>query len=59
MMLKTRSKDLDRKLAAAQARATGVKKIKSDDVDYTSGKSIQDQNLDLKAWDAKFLEGKE
>ena len=58
-MLKKRSKDLDRKLADAQARATGVKKIKSDDVDYTSGKSIQDQNLDLKAWDAKFLEGKE
>ena len=22
-----------------------------------TGKSIQDQNLDLKAWDAKFLEG--
>ena len=58
-MLKKRSKELDRKLAAAQARAIGVKKIKSDDVDYTSGKSIQDQNLDLKAWDAKFLEGKE
>ena len=58
-MLKKRSKDLDRKLAAAQVRATGVKKIKSDDVDYSSGKSLQDQNLDLNAWDSKFLEGKE
>jgi len=58
-MLKQGSKDLDRKLAAAKAKATGVKKIKADDVDYTSGKSIQDQSLDLKAWDAKFLEGKE
>lgn len=48
-MLKKGSKDLQRKLAAARNRATAVKTVRADDVDYSSGKSIQDQGLDLKA----------
>lgn len=58
-MLKKGSADLQRKLAAARDRGTAVKTVRADDVDYSSGKSIEEQGLDLKAWDQKFLKDKE
>lgn len=35
-----------------------LKTVSADDVDYTTGKSIEDQNLDLKEFDRKYLKDK-
>jgi len=58
-MLKKGGSDMERKLEAARNKATAVKKVSAADVDYTSGKSIEDQGLDFKEWDKKFLKEKE
>jgi hypothetical protein len=39
-------------------QATKLKTVQSADVEYSSGKSIEEQGLDLKEWDKKFLTDK-
>jgi len=53
--LRKGGRDVERKLAEARRRSQKVKVIKEQDIEYTTGKSIEEQGLDLKEWDAKYL----
>jgi len=56
--LKRGGEEIGRKLADARERKGTLKVVKEADVEYSSGRSIEEQGLDLKQWDDQFKEGK-
>mmetsp|Transcript_12067 Transcript_12067/g.18927 ORF Transcript_12067/g.18927 Transcript_12067/m.18927 type:complete len:326 (-) Transcript_12067:168-1145(-) len=52
--LKKGGQDLQQKLQRAKERRQKLKIVGKEDVDYTTGKSIEEQGLDLKQWDQQF-----
>lgn len=52
--LKIGGEEVTRKIGAAQARAQGLTTVGKDDVEYTTGQSIEEQGLDLKMFDEQY-----